>query len=88
MDYLVVEGYKAAAEEFSKEANIMPPMDLESIESRMNIRDALHRGAVEDAIAQVNDLDPEVSDKPSLDFSRSVLRSIRLAMADMDWTTA
>lgn len=60
MDYLVVEGYKTAAEEFSKEANIVPPVELDTIESRMNIREALHRGAVEDAIAQVNDLNPEV----------------------------
>lgn len=61
MDYLVIEGYKTAAEEFSKEANLPPPVDLETIESRMNIRDAVQRGEVEDAIAQVNDLNPDVS---------------------------
>lgn len=61
MDYLVIEGYKSAAEEFSQEANLTPPVDFESIESRMNIREALQRGDVEDAITRVNDLNPEVS---------------------------
>ena len=60
MDYLVIEGYKSAAEEFSQEANIAPTVDFESIESRMVIRQALQRGDVEDAITRVNDLNPEV----------------------------
>jgi glucose-induced degradation protein 8 len=61
MDYLVIQGYKSAAEEFSQEAGLSPPVDFESIESRMNIREALQRGDVEDAIMRVNDLNPEVS---------------------------
>ena len=61
MDYLVIQGYKSAAEEFSQEAGLSPPVDFESIESRMNIREALQRGDVEDAITRVNDLNPEVS---------------------------
>ena len=60
MDYLVIEGYKSAAEEFSKEADIASPVDFQSIEDRMNIRDALQRGDVEEAITRVNDLNPEV----------------------------
>ena len=60
MDYLVIEGYKSAAEEFSQEANLTPPVDFESIESRMDIREALQRGDIEDAITRVNDLNPEV----------------------------
>jgi len=60
MDYLVIEGYKSAAEEFSQEASLSPPVDFESIESRMDIREALQRGDVEDAITRVNDLNPEV----------------------------
>ncbi len=61
MDYLVIEGFKSAAEEFGREAELSSPVDLESIESRMNIREALQRGDVSDAITMVNDLDPEVS---------------------------
>ncbi|KIM75398.1 hypothetical protein PILCRDRAFT_827309 [Piloderma croceum F 1598] len=69
MDYLVIEGYKSAAEEFSQEANLMPPVDFESIESRMDIREALQRGDVEDAITRVNDLNPEILDtNPALYF--------------------
>ncbi len=61
MDYLVIEGYKAAAEEFGAEASVEAPIDLQSIESRMNIRDAVQRGDMEEAIMRVNDLNPEVS---------------------------
>ncbi|KAF8647922.1 hypothetical protein AX16_006454 [Volvariella volvacea WC 439] len=69
MDYLVIEGYKSAAEEFSKEAGIEPPVDFDSIESRMNIREALQRGDIEDAITRVNDLNPEILDtNPALYF--------------------
>ena len=60
MDYLVIEGFKTAAEEFSKEAGLNAPVDLESIESRMDIREALQRGDVSEAITRVNDLNPEV----------------------------
>lgn len=60
MDYLVIEGYKSAAEEFSGEAGVITPVDFDSIESRMNIREALQRGDVQDAITRVNDLNPEV----------------------------
>ncbi|KAK2461989.1 hypothetical protein APHAL10511_006452 [Amanita phalloides] len=69
MDYLVIEGYKSAAEEFSQEANILPPVDFESIESRMDIREALQRGDVEEAITRVNELNPEILDtNPTLYF--------------------
>ncbi|KAG6862396.1 hypothetical protein C0995_011836 [Termitomyces sp. Mi166 len=69
MDYLVIEGYKRAAEEFSQEADIAPPVDFESIESRMNIREALQRGDIDDAITRVNDLNPEILDtNPALYF--------------------
>ncbi|KAF9505824.1 hypothetical protein BS47DRAFT_1353604 [Hydnum rufescens UP504] len=69
MDYLVIEGYKTAAEEFSKEANLDPMVDLDSIESRMSIREAIQRGDVEEAIEKVNDLNPEILDtNPQLYF--------------------
>jgi len=69
MDYLVIEGYKTSAEEFSQEAGLSPPVDFESIEGRMNIREALQRGDVEDAITRVNDLNPEILDtNPALYF--------------------
>ena len=61
MDYLVIEGYKSAAEEFSLETGVQPAVDFASIESRRNIREALNRGDVQEAITRVNDLNPEVS---------------------------
>ena len=70
MDYLVIEGYKSAAEEFSQEANLSPPVDLESIESRMDIREALQRGDIEEAITRVNDLNPEVRSRSIQSLTR------------------
>ena len=80
MDYLVIEGFKSAAEEFSQEANITPPVDFESIESRMNIREALQRGDVENAIALVNDLNPEVSARHVCRPALSVAQRIKTFM--------
>ncbi|KAL5495296.1 hypothetical protein ACEPAI_759 [Sanghuangporus weigelae] len=69
MDYLVIEGYKTAAEEFSKEADLLLPADSRSIEDRTIIREALQRGDVEEAIMRVNELDPEILDtQPKLYF--------------------
>ncbi|KAG5653577.1 hypothetical protein H0H81_012084 [Sphagnurus paluster] len=73
MDYLVIEGYKSAAEEFSQEADIAPAVDFESIESRMNIREALQRGDIEEAITRVNDLNPEGRIGEALQFAQSEL---------------
>ncbi|KIM66272.1 hypothetical protein SCLCIDRAFT_14623 [Scleroderma citrinum Foug A] len=79
MDYLVIEGYKSAAEEFSNEAGMVPPVDFESIESRMIIREALQRGDVEEAITRVNDLNPEILDtNPALYFRLQQQRLIEL----------
>jgi len=63
MDYLVIEGYTSAASEFSKEAEMESPLlvDLDLIESRMNIKRAVQRGDIQEAIEKVNDLNPEVS---------------------------
>lgn len=72
MDYLVIEGYKSAAEEFSREAEISPAPDFESIQSRMSIREAVQRGDVQEAIERVNDLNPEVSATPMMFPSRRV----------------
>jgi hypothetical protein len=62
MNYLVIEGYTAAAEEFSKEAEIKDSshVDFNLIENRMNIKRAVHRGDIKEAIEKVNDLNPEV----------------------------
>lgn len=65
MDYLVIEGYKEAAENFARESGMNdsssnPSMDFESIQNRMIIRNAIQSGDIVDAIERVNDFDPEV----------------------------
>lgn len=72
MDYLVVEGYKSAAEEFSKETGLQHSIDLRTIEQRMHVREAVQRGDVERAIELVNEISPTVS--PRLLCQRLALR--------------
>jgi hypothetical protein len=60
MDYLVTEGYKSAADEFCKEANMPTPAGLNRIDKRIVIRDAVQRGEIQEAIQHVNDFNPEV----------------------------
>jgi hypothetical protein len=60
MDYLVSEGYPRAAEKFAKEANIQLPLEEESIDSRVEIRRAIHAGDIDTAITKINDLNPQV----------------------------
>jgi len=62
MNYLVVEGYKDAAELFSAEAGIAPPSDLGAIRDRMEIRRAVQSGQITRAIELVNELNPEVGE--------------------------
>lgn len=60
MNYLVIEGYKEAAEQFSLESGLPPTIDFESIQERMEIRHAIQSGDVDTAIELVNDVNPEV----------------------------
>ncbi|ORX93435.1 hypothetical protein K493DRAFT_284705 [Basidiobolus meristosporus CBS 931.73] len=79
MNYLVIEGYKDAAEKFSQECGLSPNIDLTSIEDRMNIRNAVHSGDIGEAVERVNDLDPEILDtNPKLFFHLQQQRLIEL----------
>lgn len=60
MDYLITEGYPAAAQKFALEAGVTPTPTIESIEQRVVIRDAIHAGKIESAIEQINELNSEV----------------------------
>ena len=61
MDYLINEGYPDAAKKFAAEANIQqPPGDTETIEERVEIRNAILDGDIQTAIERINDLDPDV----------------------------
>jgi hypothetical protein len=61
LDYLTMEGYPKAAEKFSKEANLQPQEEDSEIAYRREIQNAIHDGDIEQAIAGLNQLDPEVS---------------------------
>jgi hypothetical protein len=69
MDYLVSEGYPRAAEKFAKEANIQLPLEEESIQSRVEIRQAIDVGDIDIAITKINDLNPQVCGMSSLRHS-------------------
>ncbi|PVU99840.1 hypothetical protein BB559_000351 [Furculomyces boomerangus] len=60
MEYLIIEGYKDAAENFSAEADIQSSVDLSTIEDRMIIRSNIQNGLIKDAIEQVNEVNPEL----------------------------
>eukprot|EP01137_Pigoraptor_chileana_P005688 Opistho-2@49086 len=79
MNYLVIEGYKDAAERFMHESGENPNIDLNSIEDRMRIRASVQKGNIEHAIELVNDLNPEILDtNPRLYFHLQQQRLIEL----------
>lgn len=79
MNYLVVEGYKDAAELFAKEAGIPVPIQLGAIEERMAIRNLIQAGEVESAIDRINRLDPDILEcQPDLLFRLRLQQLIEL----------
>jgi len=62
MNYLVTEGFKEAAEKFQMESGIKPSVDLDTLDERIKIRDAIQNGRIRDAVAMVNKLHPELLD--------------------------
>lgn len=62
MNYLVTEGFKEAAEKFRMESGIQPSLDLDTLDERIKIREAIQNGKIQEAIALVNSLHPELLD--------------------------
>lgn len=62
MNFLVVEGYKEAAECFSRESGLTAPPDHAAISARNKLRKALLSGEIEAAIDLLNDFHPELLD--------------------------
>lgn len=60
MDYLITNGYPAAAKKFAIEANIQPQADGDFIQERVDIRTAIHSGDIQSAIEKINELNPQV----------------------------
>ncbi|XP_030379066.1 glucose-induced degradation protein 8-B homolog [Scaptodrosophila lebanonensis] len=60
MNYLVTEGFKEAAEKFQHEAELEPSVELNSLDDRILIREAVQAGRIEEATHLVNQLHPEL----------------------------
>ena len=58
----IIEGFKEAAEKFRLESGIQPPVDLDELDDRIRIREAIQNGHIQDAISMVNNLYPELLD--------------------------
>lgn len=79
LDYLTTEGYTSAAAKFSKEANLRPQQDEESVRPRQQIQSYIHRGRIQDAIEALNELEPQILDvDPSLHFALLRLQLVEL----------
>jgi hypothetical protein len=65
MNYLINEGYQAAAENFAKEANMSPQVNWEEMNERVKIRHLIFAGDIRNAIIGINNLDQAVSISPS-----------------------
>ncbi|EFE29319.1 uncharacterized protein ARB_03890 [Trichophyton benhamiae CBS 112371] len=87
MDYLVTNGYPSAANKFAAEANIPQRHDSDTVQERVEIRNAIYSGNIQSAIEKLNELNPQVilprssyllDDKPELHFSLLRLQLIEL----------
>ena len=56
------EGFKEAAEKFKLESGLQPSIELDTLDERIKIREAIQMGHIQDAIGLVNDLHPELLD--------------------------
>ena len=87
MDYLITNGYPAAAKKFAVEANIQPKADAESIQARVEIRTAIHSGNIQSAIEKINELNPQVRKiYPSPSPPSPVARIIPVSCTTHNWT--
>jgi len=69
MDYLVIEGYKEAAEALSAEAGVEPGVELSTITERMCTRQSIQEGDVAGAMARAVALDADILTRnPALFF--------------------
>lgn len=60
--FSVPEGFKEAAEKFRMESGIEPSVDLDTLDERIKIREMILKGQIQEAIALINSLHPELLD--------------------------
>ena len=81
MDYMISEGYPLAAQKFSLEANIQPRVDIESIQERVEIRNAIYGGDIQTAIEKINELSPQVSSYIAVHIAVSFRSSLAMIIS-------
>lgn len=59
---MFVEGFKEAAEKFQQESGVIPSVELNSLDDRIRIRDAIMTGRIQEATSLINQLHPELLD--------------------------
>lgn len=57
-----VEGFKEAAAKFQQEAGVEPAVELDTLDKRILIREAVQSGRIQEATHLVNQLHPELLD--------------------------
>lgn len=57
-----LEGFKEAAEKFQQESGVGPTVELNSLDDRIRIREAIQNGRIQEATDLVNQLHPELLD--------------------------
>lgn len=60
--YIILEGFKEAAEKFQQESGVGPTVELNSLDDRIRIRDSIMNGRIQEATALINQLHPELLD--------------------------
>lgn len=60
--WLLLEGFKEAAEKFQQESGVGPTVELNSLDDRIRIRDSIMNGRIQEATALINQLHPELLD--------------------------
>ncbi|KAI2636025.1 ran binding protein in the microtubule-organising centre [Xylaria nigripes] len=79
LDYLTVAGYPNAAAKFSSEANLPPQQPVSAIQQRHKIRTFIHKGEIEKAIQELNNIFPSI-----LDSNESLLFALlRLQLVEL-----
>lgn len=106
LNYLVIEGYKEAAEELIKEAGLeentfsdnasanKATKSLGSIDCRLQVRQAIQNGQIDEAISHLNSLNPDILDTtPAVYFHLKLqaclelIRALRLDTPQLDEIT-
>jgi hypothetical protein len=83
LNYLIIEGYKEAVIKFTKESNLTCEYDLELLEKRIQIRNFIIKGEIDEAINLINNINSEILEKnPSIHFELEKQKLIEIIKAN------